>query len=249
MAQGRAALFFGRPLQAYRRLAARIGDGATVRPAARIGDGATVRCRVLSSFAELTPTLRCVPAAHHRTRTLLSSVRAVCACPPGPRRRWICRRSRPSLPLTSFPFADVALRHIRCLRRGMCAGAQHARHFQADECAKEPSHLGASRKTRLPSRHCGEFAVRATWVLLRDAVETDPASRRCALRPRDLSASSPACSSHPDWWILARCRVLFFEQDLLDVTKKEQDLSTVLVSAQFLQAQILTSLLFGDFIQ
>ena len=74
------------------------------------------------------------------------------------------------------------------------------------------------------------------------------------LRPGGARRGSATCLlrrlhvlSHPDWWNLPRCRVLFFEQDLLDVTKKDQDHSTVLVSAQFLQAQILTSLLYGDF--
>ena len=152
-------LFFGWPLQAYRRLA-RIGDGTTVRTAARIGDGATVRCRVLSSFADLTPTLRCSSAAHpnaHAAEQGASHMR-VLSWPSPPMDLPVASAS---LTLRSFPFADLALFHIRCLR-----GAQHARHLQADKCAKEPAHLGASRKTRLPSRHCGEFAVRATWVLL-----------------------------------------------------------------------------------
>lgn len=53
-------MFLARQCQAYRRLADRIGDGTAVRR------------RVLSSFADLTPTLRYAPRSVSQNSTLMS---------------------------------------------------------------------------------------------------------------------------------------------------------------------------------
>ena len=90
-----------------------------------------------------------------------------------------------------------------------------------------------SPTTKSALRCVAEFALRLACAVRRAATRPlRPGGARPAPQP---ACTPPACAPHPVVRNLVRCCVLFVRQDLLDMSKKEQDLSTVLVSAQFLQ--------------